>query len=148
MAVLGKKISKEDFEKEKEFLERVKNIEAPRSDREKSLYEFIMRKIDETNAPEINKKKLKAMINALHPNIADINNLFLVSALNILFSKIIFIGMSFNPGYPGAILIPMLNLSDGQDTWLYNIEEAIIPFLLNSGILNHFEIKGVEKWLK
>jgi len=134
-------MKKDKFERERKFIEKLKNIDHRKGPEDRDLCEYIMKAIDDAKANKEDKEKLKKIIKAIRPDICEINNTYFVSALNTTFNKLIFLAKSYNPGLPTGVIVPMLNLSESLDAWLENITEAVIPFILNSGLLDIYNIK-------
>jgi len=133
---------KNEFTKEQQFLDDLKNIKRKRKQEEVNLYKELISIIDNTPGDEAKKETLKKLINNLDKYIEDMNPMTFVMEVNILLSKLIFIVKSKDKNVPASLLVPYLSIREDAEVWLANMKDGIIPYLVKSNLLNKINIKG------
>jgi len=133
---------KNEFAKEQQFLNDLKNIKRKRKQGELNLYKKLMEIIDNTPGDESKKEILKKLINNLDKDIKDLNPMAFVMEVNILLSKLIFIVKSKDKSIPSSLLVPYLSIREDAEVWLANMKDGIIPYLVKSNFFNKINIKG------
>ena len=141
---MSKNESKNKYVNEENFINLLKDIKRKREENEKNLYEPLMQIINSSAANEEDKDMLIKFINMLDNNLKDLNPIAFTTIINISFSKLIFMYKSLDKNIPSELVIPLLNFKVDEDTWLDNMKDGVIPFMLNSGLFEKIKIKGIS----
>ena len=134
----------EQFVNEENFIDLLKDIKREKKEGEVDLYKPLIKIIKSTAANDKPKDLLIEFINMLDKNIENLNPIAFMAIINIAFSKLIFMYKSIDKTVPSELVIPLLNFKVDADTWLDNMKDGVIPFMLNSDLFIKIKIKGLS----
>ena len=142
----SKKFKNKDnkFKNEEAFLKNLVNIKRKRKKSEIDLYKELMTIIKNSIGDENKKDILVKLINGLDKNIDKLNPIAFVMEVNILLNKLIFIAKSKNKSVPSELLIPYISINIDPETWLNNLKDGVVPYLVNGELFNILKIKGLD----